>query len=97
MLTLFRYVAQYSILVPLMWPSKNRLLQLNIVGIGVCILCIRVLQVLQPRQLGIVLDRLAASQGYVPVVEVLLFIVYSFLSSSVVGPIRNFLWLPVEL
>ncbi len=80
-----------------MWPSKSRLLQLNVVGVGLCLLCARVLKVLEPRQLGIVLDNLDTSQGYVPVSELLLFILYGFLSSSVISPIRRMLWVPVEL
>ena len=80
-----------------MWPSQSRLLRLNMVGVGICLLSTRVLKVLEPRQLGIVLDRLDLSQGYVPVSEVLLFMLYGFLTSSVVSPVRRLLWMPVEL
>ena len=80
-----------------MWPSRQRLLQLNLFGIGLCLLCTRALKVLEPRQLGIVLDRLDLSQGHVPIPEFLLFLVFGFLSSSVVYPIRHLLWTPVEL
>lgn len=92
-----RYIAHFSILLPLMWPSKIRLLQLYILGVGLCLLATRTLRVLEPRQLGIVLDRLDLSQSYVPVPELLLFLLYGFLSSSVISPIRRMLWMPVEL
>ena len=91
------YISKFSILLPLMWPSQNRLLQLNMVGVGICLICARVLKVLEPRQLGIVLDRLDLSQGHVPVSEVLLYMLYGFLSTSVVSPVRRLLWMPVEL
>lgn len=80
-----------------MWPSKRRLLQLNIFGVGLCLLGTRALNVLVPRQLGIVLDRLGLSQGRTPIFEFLLFLLFGFLSSSVISPIRHLLWTPVEL
>lgn len=72
-------------------------MQLNVIGVGICVLCGRALNVLEPRQLGILLDRLDLSHGHVPIFEFLLYLLYIWLSGSVVSPVKRALWLPIEL
>ncbi len=72
-------------------------MQLNVLGIGICILLTRVLNVVAPRQLGILLDSLDLSHGRVPTLEFLLYLLYMWLADSVVAPVRRLLWIPVEL
>ncbi|KAL6718941.1 hypothetical protein ACLMJK_003176 [Lecanora helva] len=93
----FRYIARFSVLFKVMWPFKRRLLQLSMAGICLCLLCVRTLNVLEPRQLGIVLDRLDLAQIHIPVTEILLYFLFKFLSNSVILPIENLLWLPINL
>ena len=96
-LTSNRYISRFSIFLPLLWPSKSRLVQLNIIGVGIFILFARVLNVLAPRQLGILLDSLNLSHGHVPILQFLLYLLYIWLSESVVSPAKRLLWIPVEL
>jgi len=74
--------------------------QLQILGVILCLLSKRALNVLQPRQLGIVLDSLNTSKtdGSIKILvsEVLLYVFYRWVWSSVLEPIRRRLWLPVQ-
>ena len=65
-------------------------------GVCLCLLCTRALNLLEPRQLGIVVDRLGMSQDHLPILEVLLWIFYRFLDYSVITQIKYFLWLPLS-
>lgn len=64
-------------------------------AVCLCLLCGRALNVLEPRQWGIVLDSL--SRGQIPTSAALLLVLYRWIDSSVVGPFRRWLWEPVEL
>lgn len=71
-------------------------MQAKLLGVCVCLGCTRALNVLEPRQLGIVVDRIGTSRTHIPVFEVFLWIVYRWLDSSVVSQIKYLLWLPLE-
>ena len=60
---LWRYLKTYSIFLPQLWPTKNRKLQFCLFLLGLCIAAERVLNVLSPRQEGIVIDKLIESYG----------------------------------
>ena len=62
----------------------------------VCLLCTRALNLLEPRQLGIVVNSIGMSPAHMPVLEVLLWVVYRWADSSVISQIRYILWLPFE-
>ncbi len=81
---LFTYIRRFFIFVPYVWPSnsKDRKLQLNVLGVVVCLACVRALHVLIPHQLGVVINALGASRGHVPVLAISLYIFYSLASSS---------------
>ena len=86
--------------VPLLLPTKDRILQLNLFGVFVCLACGRALNVLEPRQFGIVLDRMSAvtSDGHLRsiMLEVLLFVFYRWIEAVLMAPAKRLLWTPIE-
>lgn len=78
------YVREFSIFIPYIWPSnsKDRRLQWNILGVVICLACVRALNVLIPHQLGVVINVLGTSRDHVPLVAIGLYILYSLASSS---------------
>lgn len=85
---------------PLIWPTKQRLLHLNLIGVFLCIACTRALNILQPRQFGIVLDHLGTlgdgASARSLAFQVFLYVFYGWLSGQVLSPVRGRLWLPVQ-
>ncbi|KAI9724419.1 MAG: hypothetical protein M1812_000487 [Candelaria pacifica] len=93
----WNYMKSFSIFIPLVWPSKDRFLQARMVLVGICLLLTRVLNVLVPRQLGIITNALAAGGAHGPWLDVFLFAIFSLLNSSAgVGGLKTYLWAPVE-
>ncbi|KAI9873720.1 MAG: hypothetical protein M1830_010691, partial [Pleopsidium flavum] len=91
------YAKGFSIFIPFIWPSKDRLLQLCMAGVGLCLLAGRALNVLVPRQLGIVTNSLGTNGGHVPWFEVSLYVFYTWLNSGAgIYALKTYLWLPVE-
>lgn len=91
------YVRRFSIFLPYIWPSNNRLLQLRLLGVVFCLIIMRVFKVLAPRQLGIVFSSLDASFSHIPLQELGLYLLYNWIESSgVLNTIKGYLWLPVE-
>lgn len=91
------YLRQFSIFIPFIWPSRNLRLQLHLAGVVLCLLAIRFLNVLAPRQLGITINSLGKSPGHLPVSELLLYLFFDSLTASgIVGSIQAYLWLSVE-
>lgn len=92
------YVRQFDIFVPFVWPSNNARLQLHLVGVVLCLAVIRLLNVLAPRQLGIVINGFGKSPAHVPVADLLLYLFFDWLTAaSIIGSLKECLWLPVEL
>ncbi|KAL8994305.1 MAG: hypothetical protein Q9169_005678 [Polycauliona sp. 2 TL-2023] len=90
----FSYVRGFSLFVPMIWPTKRSRLYLNMLACVLCVLCNRVFNVLQPRQLGIVVNILASGTGSLyPAVA--LYVFYYWIP-GVIGTARYCLWLPVE-
>lgn len=93
----FTYLRQYGIVIPYVWPTGNLRLQLHLVGIVLSLVVIRFLNVLAPRQLGIVINSFETSSSHMPVADLLLYVFLDWLTtSSVMGSIKNYLWLSVE-
>lgn len=91
------YLRQFGIFIPFIWPSRNLRLQLHIVGVVLCLVAIRFLNVLAPRQLGIAINSFGNSPGRLPVSELLLYLFFDWLTvSSITGSIKDYLWLAVE-
>lgn len=57
------YIRSYGIFLPHLWPRKNRRIQLYLFFIGLCIAAQRVLNILIPRQEGLVVENLVRSYG----------------------------------
>ncbi|EME41863.1 hypothetical protein DOTSEDRAFT_74052 [Dothistroma septosporum NZE10] len=81
----FAYLTEFKIFVPMLLPRKNRLVQACLVTIAICILLNRALNILVPRQVGIVVNELteAYGTGVVPWRALGLWMIYTSLSSGV--------------
>ncbi|KAL8813951.1 MAG: hypothetical protein Q9223_006794 [Gallowayella weberi] len=91
----FTYLRGFSVFLPLIWPTKRPRLYLNMAGCAVCILCIRIFRLLQPWQLGIVVNILASGSGSL-YTAIGLYVLYGSISSAL-GQIQGILWYPVKL
>ena len=80
----FTYAREFSIFIQYIWPSnpKDRKLQLNVLGVVICLACVRALNVLVPHQLGVVINALGASRNHLPLMAIGLYIFYLMASSS---------------
>lgn len=80
-----------------MWPANNKLLKLQAVLIIGCVFASNVLNVLIPRQLGIMTDSLSHANNDNPWVQVLIYIALKLAASNAgVLMLRQWLWMPVE-
>ncbi|KAL8799532.1 MAG: hypothetical protein Q9182_005807 [Xanthomendoza sp. 2 TL-2023] len=92
----FTYLRGFSIFLPLIWPTKRPRLYLNMAGCVVCILCVRIFKLLQPWQLGIVVNTLASDSGSGSLYTAIgLYVIYGWIASGV-GQIQDILWYPVK-
>ncbi|KAK8214460.1 hypothetical protein HDK77DRAFT_479436 [Phyllosticta capitalensis] len=57
------YTKQFLIFLPLIWPARNRKMQFYLVVITLCIIAERALNLLIPRQIGIITNTLAEDHG----------------------------------
>lgn len=91
------YVRRFALFVPYIWPSNNRVLQLNLLGIFVCLALLRVLVVLAPYQLGVVVNLLGTSSGQFPIRQILLYLVFTWVDSAgLIEMAKAYLWIPIE-
>ncbi|BFZ58830.1 ATP-binding cassette-type vacuolar membrane transporter Hmt1 [Savitreella phatthalungensis] len=90
------YLRKFFVFFPHLWPKDDRKLQLVVMFCFVLLLAARVINVLVPRQLGIVTDGLAHSESNVWW-SVLIYVSLRFLQSNmgVLGALRTQLWIPV--
>lgn len=72
------------------------MLQAKFLGVCLCLLCTRALNLLEPRQLGIVVDKIGTSRNHMPIAEVILWIFYRWIDYAAVSQIKYTLWLPLE-
>ncbi|KAM7206937.1 hypothetical protein V8F33_000036 [Rhypophila sp. PSN 637] len=93
----FAYVKRFMIFFPYIWPSGRPALQFRIALVGVCLLINNGLNVLIPRQIGIVMDSLYGINFKNPWVEVMIYVGFRIVASSAgISGIRSWLWYPVE-
>lgn len=91
------YAKGFLIFFPYIWPVHNRRLQIYAGLVGLCLITGNALNVLIPRQMGIVLDSLNGTSDRNPWIEVLVFASLRLAASEAgVNLIRSMLWLPVE-
>ncbi|MCJ1310222.1 hypothetical protein MMC25_003884 [Agyrium rufum] len=94
---LFSYIQEFKLFVPILLPLDRRDLQMNMLFIGLCLILIRVLNVLVPRQSGILVESLNQQEGGSPFVELIWYILFSWLSSLAgVQYVKGRLWLPID-
>ena len=87
-----------KIFIPYIWPRKNSRLQLHMIGVALCIISIRVLNVLVPRQLGLLVNSLGSTGTTRPFVELGIYVLLATLESHEgIRAVRTYLWLPVEI
>ncbi|KAL1650367.1 hypothetical protein SLS58_001184 [Diplodia intermedia] len=79
------YLKSFFILFPIIWPSRNRKIQLYLFVMVLCTLTERVFNVLIPRQVGIITNQLAEDwdTGRIPLRAILIWIGLQLLNSRV--------------
>ncbi|KAK8082896.1 Heavy metal tolerance protein [Apiospora saccharicola] len=92
------YAKGFLVFFPYVWPVGNGRLQFHAALVGLCLILGNVVNVLIPRQLGIVMDTLSGKEaGRSPWVEVVIFASLKLASSEAgISLLRNMLWLPVD-
>jgi hypothetical protein len=91
------YAKGFLIFLPYIWPMNNRRLQVQAGLVGVCLIAGNALNVLIPRQMGIVLDALNGVTDRNPWKEVIIFAALRLAASEAgIHLVRQLLWLPVE-
>ena len=88
---------ELQIFFPYIWPVNNRELQVRVVLVGLCLLASNFLNLLIPRQMGIIQDSLTGQNNKNPWVEVLIFAGLKLVASEAgISLLRQWLWIPVE-
>lgn len=91
------YAKGFLIFFPYIWPVHSRRLQVYAGLVGVCLIAGNALNVLIPRQMGIILDALNGTSDRNPWIEVVVFATLRLAASEAgINLIRSMLWLPVE-
>lgn len=91
------YAKGFLIFFPYIWPVHNRRLQVYAGLVGVCLIAGNALNLLIPRQMGIILDALNGTSDRNPWIEVVVFAALRLAASEAgINLIRSMLWLPVE-
>ncbi|KAK4193484.1 hypothetical protein QBC35DRAFT_371888 [Podospora australis] len=91
------YAKSFLVFFPYVWPVKHRSLQIRVVLVGVCLLTMNAINVLIPRQLGIITDSLSGANNRNPWTEVLFFAGLKLVASEAgLSLLRQWLWIPVE-
>jgi hypothetical protein len=104
------YLSSLQLFFPYIWPVHNKRLQFRAILVGACLLAKNLLNVLIPRQLGIITDSLTKHTSIVgvtgsvigrldhgPWTAIAIYTVLRFLrSSSCLGWLRYWLWLPLS-
>ncbi|KAG9687298.1 putative ABC transporter, partial [Aureobasidium melanogenum] len=93
------YLRDFKVLAKLAWPSGDRSAKICLAILIVVILADRALNLLVPRQLGIITDKLSTIRdtGEIPIKEIGLWMLYVWLSSYAgLHAITQFCQLPIE-
>ncbi|KAH7048250.1 putative ABC transporter [Macrophomina phaseolina] len=77
------YLKSFLVLFPIMWPAKTRKIRLYCFAMVVCMVSKRAFNILIPRQVGIITDKLMVDYGTsrLPLREILVWISLQFLNS----------------
>ncbi|KAL2364964.1 hypothetical protein RJZ56_002112 [Blastomyces dermatitidis] len=94
---LWAFITNLRAIVPFYWPSRKPKLQLRYLGVGVCMVLQRIMNIVLPLQIGLITNILSKNNGIFPWKELSLFVSLRFLDSSCGLPaITKFLWIPLE-
>ncbi|KAB5580862.1 hypothetical protein GE09DRAFT_454880 [Coniochaeta sp. 2T2.1] len=94
----FAYAKSFMLFVPYIWPVNNKALQLRAVLVGVCLLAGNFINLLIPRQLGVIMDSLNKVNDQDPWVQILIYAALRLIASEAgLYLLRYRLWLPVEM
>lgn len=89
------YVKGFSIFIPHVWPVHDKAMQFRAVAVGACLLTGNFLNIMIPRQLGVVTDALV--KGNSPWFAATVYATLTFLNSgSCIGWVQFWLWRPLE-
>ncbi|TLD11895.1 hypothetical protein PspLS_11231 [Pyricularia sp. CBS 133598] len=93
----FLYMKSFTVFLPYIWPAGDRVLQLHAVLVGVCLFANNALNVLIPRQMGVLTDSLSGANDENPWVQVVIFATLRLTASEAgISLARQWLWIPVE-
>ena len=82
---------------PYVWPSGMRALQVRAFAVLLCLLASNLLNVLIPRQTGLIMDILGGTKDASPWSAILVFIILRLASSECgVSLLQSWLWIPVK-
>jgi ABC-type transport system involved in Fe-S cluster assembly fused permease/ATPase subunit len=73
------YLKGFAIFLPHLWPTKDKLMMLCLVVRGINLVIVRILNVLSPRQLGIITNKLAAGTTVMPWTDIALWTFYTWI------------------
>ncbi|KAL8900445.1 MAG: hypothetical protein Q9207_005693 [Kuettlingeria erythrocarpa] len=92
----FTYLRGFAIFIPMIWPSRQPRLYLNMVGCGFCVLGRRALNIMVPYQLGIIITILTNGTGSL-YSAIALYALFRWTASDLgLDMAQDFLWQPVE-
>jgi len=103
--TWYEYLRGYSVFFPYMWPNKKPGLQVIVVICFVILILLRVVNIMVPRQIGIVTNELSGTyrepgddSWSMPWRSLGLLVLYRLLQgpSGLLGSLRALLWIPVS-
>ncbi|KAI0419768.1 ABC heavy metal transporter [Xylaria grammica] len=94
--TWVEYALGFRKLIPYLWPSDSKALQLRAIFCFVLLLAQRVVNILTPHQLGVVVSSLGP--GQIPHKQLLLYLLFRGLQGQqgVIGSFRALLWIPIS-
>ena len=97
----WEYIRGYSLFFPYLWPAKSVRLQVTVVICFVIVMVQRAINVLVPRQVGIITDILSGETGNyhgIPWGPICFYILYRLLqgSNGILGALRSTLWVPIS-
>ncbi|KAL1876429.1 hypothetical protein VTK73DRAFT_9295 [Phialemonium thermophilum] len=93
----FAYVKGFRVFLPYIWPVNHTGLQIRAVLVGLCLITMNIVNLMIPRQLGIVMDSLSGADHRNPWTQVLIFAALKFTASDAgLSLFRQWLWIPVE-
>ena len=88
---------QIQVFFPYIWPTGRPLLQFNMAGVALCVLATRAVNILAPRQLGILTNALGDGAAKEAFVALGIYTALEWMKSYAgIEGLRSWLWLPVE-